>query len=414
MPHKDKKAVLIRQWEMLRVLGSQWKKASEIAARLEDEGHEVSVRTVQRDLKELSLVFPIELNDKNPRDYGWRWMKGAHLDVPGMSISEALAMRLVETHLKQMMPSSMLEALQGLFLQAKSKLDQTPKSAGWLQKVKVVQSGQPLLPPNIDQAVQDAVYAALLGNKKISAVYRSPWMEERREYTLNPLGLIMRGPVSYLVATAWEYEDTRLYAMHRLEVAEILEEVCKIPEGFDLDKAIDGGFADFSGSGGSVHLELMCDEENAAYLVETPLSEDQEIGSPDGGWMRIRATVNDTWQLRWWLLSKGSGIEVLSPGNLRKEIAQELAEASHYYTDAGQPELGGDDRAIADKVNALMVERFGQRDAARIPVVLNAIREKWEKEPDLRLGQLIVNAISPSEPCPQVYNFEDGHLISKL
>ncbi len=77
----------------------RWDKASEITSRLNDVGYAVSVRTVQRDLKELSEIFPIELNDKNARDYGWRWMKNANLDIPGMSVSEALALRLVEMHL---------------------------------------------------------------------------------------------------------------------------------------------------------------------------------------------------------------------------------------------------------------------------------------------------------------------------
>ena len=417
MPHKDKKSTLIRQWEMLKLLptgsGGPWMKASEITSRLENNGHEISVRTVQRDLKELSAIFPIELNDKNPRDYGWRWMKGAHVDIPGLNISEALAMRLVETHLKQLMPSSMLDALQGVFSQAKSRLEQVSKPSEWLAKVKVVPPNQPLIPPKIDEASQDAIYKALLENRRITALYCPPWMEEAKEYVLNPLGLIMRGPVSYLVATAWDYEDPRLYAMHRFGKAKILDEECRIPEGFDLEKEIASGFADFAGGGEPIRLEFLCEESSAAYLEETPLSEDQEIAEAEEGWVRINATVNDTWQLRWWLLSKGASIKVLAPESLRKEIADELEAAARHYAGTSNSELLEKIGAVAEKMNALAVN-FGQRDPSRIPVMLDAIREKWEKEPDLRLSQLVVNAISPSEPCPQVYYFEDEQLFSKL
>ena len=113
MPKIEKKSTLLRQWEMMRMLtisrssskhGGRWDKASDIAIKLNDAGYQVSVRTVQRDLKELSEIFPIELNDRNPKEFGWRWISGANLDIPGMSISEALAMRLVETHMKQMLP----------------------------------------------------------------------------------------------------------------------------------------------------------------------------------------------------------------------------------------------------------------------------------------------------------------------
>lgn len=281
MPNKDKKSTLMRQWEMLRLLSSSWMKASEIAIKLKNEGYEVSVRTVQRDLKELSAAFPIELNDKNPRDYGWRWMKGAYLEIPGMTLPEALAMRLVEMNLKQLMPSSMLDALQGVFGYAKTKLEKGGAGSNrgaseWLNKVKVVQPSQPLLPPKIDEAAQNAICEALLKNLKIKASYRSIWREEYKEYELNPIGLIMRGPVSYLAATAWDYEDARLYAMHRFGKAEILHEDAVIPQGVDLDKEVLSGFAEFR-SGGPIRLEFLCDESNAAYLEETALSPDQEI-----------------------------------------------------------------------------------------------------------------------------------------
>ena len=413
MPHKNKKETLIRQWQMLKLLGRQWLKASEIASMLKDQGHEVSVRTVQRDLQEMSTIFPIQLNDKNPRDYGWRWMKGASIDIPGMDMSEALAMRLVEIHLKQMMPSSMLEALQGVFSQAKSRLEQVPKPSDWVKKVKFVQPNQALLPPRIDENVQVGIYKALLEKRKIKGYYRVIRMEESKEYVLNPLGLILRGSVSYLVATAWDYEDPRLYAMHRFEKADVLDEECSIPEGFDLEKAISSGFADFANGGDQVHLQLLCDESKAAYLEETPLSEDQKVSSPDDGWVKISATVNDTWQLRWWLLSQGAGIEVLSPINLRKEIAKELAEASGHYATEKNPEVLKAVAAVAQReidISANLVPR----DPARIPVILDAIREKWEKNPDLRLAQLLVNVVSPSEPSPLVYYFEDEQLLSKL
>ncbi len=172
MAQVNKKSTLLRQWEMMRMLtvsrsdskhDGRWDKASEIATKLNDAGYGVSVRTVQRDLKELSEIFPIELNDKNARDYGWRWIKGANLDIPGMSVPEALAMRLVETHLKQLLPASMLDGLNGVFSLAQSKLDKVEKqnnnhSKDWLNKVRVVPPAQPLLPPVVNEAVQAAIY----------------------------------------------------------------------------------------------------------------------------------------------------------------------------------------------------------------------------------------------------------------
>jgi len=54
----------------------------------------------------------------------------------------------------------------------------------------------------------------------------------------------------------------------------------------------------------------------------------------------------------------------------------------------------------------------GIRDPNRIELLLNKIREVWEKHPDLRLGQLISNQ------APQarwgVFYIEDDELLKQL
>ena len=54
------------------------------------------------------------------------------------------------------------------------------------------------------------------------------------------------------------------------------------------------------------------------------------------------------------------------------------------------------------------------RDPARIDDVLAAVRAAWAESPDLRLGQLIVNAVRPTNPCPEVFYTEDDALVQGL
>lgn len=346
MPQKDKTSTLLRQWEMMRMLtvsradtrqDGRWDRASDIAARLNDSGYKVSVRTVQRDLKDLSEIFPIELNDNNPRDFGWRWPRGTHLDIPGMSIPEALAMRLVETHISQLLPASMLDGLQGVFNLAHHKLDQAGKkndnhSKNWLDKVRVVPPAQPLLAPIVREDAQAGIYQALMENRQITARYQPVASEQPREYVLHPLGLIMRGALTYLVASAWAYADVRLYALHRFSRVEILDAAVNTPEGFNLDKAIASGLAEFANQGEPIHLELRCTDWVAAYLTETPLAADQKIEAEADGWVRLTATVNDTWQLHWWILGQGAGVEVCGPDALRGIIIDSVQDSLSNYS----------------------------------------------------------------------------------
>jgi len=46
--------------------------------------------------------------------------------------------------------------------------------------------------------------------------------------------------------------------------------------------------------------------------------------------------------------------------------------------------------------------------------LLETIEKTWAKYPELRLAQLLVNAITPSEPCSEMYYIQDSELINKL
>jgi len=73
--------------------------------------------------------------------------------------------------------------------------------------------------------------------------------------------------------------------------------------------------------------------ETAHILAETPLSVDMQLVS-DGNRKTLSATVPDSWQLRWWVLSQGGAIEVLAPTELREEIAATLSAALKRYNGA--------------------------------------------------------------------------------
>ena len=54
------------------------------------------------------------------------------------------------------------------------------------------------------------------------------------------------------------------------------------------------------------------------------------------------------------------------------------------------------------------------RDPGRIDVILSELRRVWEQQPDLRLGQPVVIAAKPAQPCPEVFHLEDDALITGL
>ncbi|HEX5314009.1 MAG TPA: WYL domain-containing protein, partial [Gammaproteobacteria bacterium] len=149
-----------------------------------------------------------------------------------------------------------------------------------------------------------------------------------------PLGIIQRGPVAYLVATAFDYADVRYFALHRIRKAEVLMDTAKRPAGFSLDDHLATGAAHFTTDTPvrSIRLRAQVSAELARILEETALSSDQKLSqakSTDD--ILVTASLPDTWQLRWWILSQGSSLEVLAPKALRQYVADEVAELSKTY-----------------------------------------------------------------------------------
>ena len=131
------------------------------------------------------------------------------------------------------------------------------------------------------------------------------------------------------MATAFDYQDVRLYALHRFKEATICYETVKIPKGFSLDQYVQDGALQF-GSPAPIDLVLKIAPEMARYLTEAPLSKNQKIQANDDG-HTLTASVKDTWQLRWWLLSQGASVEVVAPMALRQAIAKTLSQAAKLY-----------------------------------------------------------------------------------
>ncbi len=326
---------ILRQWHLLRLLPRFPRKetAGRLQNRLEEEGYRTTKRTVERDLMSLSGIFPISLDDRE-KPYGWSWQKNAPiLDIPGLTAPQALAFALVQRFLGPLLSGSTLDELKPYFKTAEQQLKALPKGRGipsWVNKIRVVQPTQSLLPPTIKPEVQRLVYEALLNNRQIRVAYHKRGAQGPVEYTVHPLGLVQRGPVTYLVCTLFHYTDVLMLALHRILSAIMLDDPVNYPKDFDLDKYIHSGALDF-GNGESIRLEAVFSNDTAEHLYETPLSTDQEIRPLDDGHVKVTTTVLNTPQLGWWLRALGDGVEVLKPKSLRDSIAVTAAAVNKLY-----------------------------------------------------------------------------------
>jgi len=317
---------LMRQWQMLRLIPRQPSKisTSELMQGLADEGFETTPRTLQRDLVRMSSIYPLLCDDRD-KPFGWSWSRDANVhEVPGIDSDTALAFYLAEKHLEPLLPRTTLKRLEHHFKRAEEVLDQADGNHGnpaWRNKVRVLHRGPGLKSPSINADVQSAVYDALLRNRKLDVAYMPRGADEAKQYEINPLGLVLKDGLFYLVCSMWDYPDIRLITLHRMNTATVMDIPCVAPDGFDLDAYIASGELDFA-IGGKIKLKAKVSSQIAIHLEERPLHDDQQLTQCDSGSYLLESTTQDTNELRWWLLGFGSGVEIIEPANLREEFKQ--------------------------------------------------------------------------------------------
>lgn len=329
MPNNATRFTIARQWELLKLLPSRLPglTSTQLQQALAEAGHKTSKRTVERDLNELSTLFPLQCNDKG-MPYGWYWQPEQSAALPGVTLGEALTLQLVEHSIRPLVPRCMLKSLEPRFNEAHQKLKSLARSKGaasWVEKVASVQPSLQLLAPDIPLESLEQIQQALLEERQVQVRYRSLQKGKTGWLELNPLGLVQRGLVTYLVATAVPYSDVRLYALHRCLEANVLEPPCQVPEGFSLTGYIDSGALQFGGPR-TIQMVAWVDAALSQRLEETPLSDDMALHSQVRGGALLTATVKDSWELMWWLLSQAGSIYIQEPASLRSAMLERLQQ----------------------------------------------------------------------------------------
>lgn len=329
-------ATTARQWQVLSQLQrNRWVGTTHVYEQLMMAGFDISLRTVQRDLNALAKRFPIEKNNANPQ--GWRWCDDAPLQsLPHMNLSQAVAFNMVEANLTQLLPPAILDELFPWFDLARRQLKNSKVTHSWIDRVRIEPATQPLIAPSIDLDSKDNIYHALFYQLQIQACYTRSNKSEASEYTLNPIAIIQRGVIIYLLATRTDDDEAiiRTFALHRFASVELLETTAQTPDDFQLDSYLDAGSMGFAhpqlsqlpDRGKNTAIELHFTQQAGRSLTESKLSDDQTVTVNDDGTLTVTATVNLTSQLVWWLRGFGKGLLATKPPLLYQAVSDTKLE----------------------------------------------------------------------------------------
>ena len=293
---------------------------AEIHEHLIALGFKRTRRSIQRLMEDLCASFDIECDDSS-KPFGYRWKSNARgLGLPAVSDHESLVLMLAKQHLDMLLPASVMHAMKPLLDEARHRLDPYGGKSGlrsWPRKVAVVSQLQPLIPPKLASGVFKTVTEALYSDQWLDIDYRNFDGESRNNKRVQPLALVQQGVRLFLVCQFEGYDNLRHLALHRIRRARLSGLQFERPD-FNLDAHIQNGRFGF-GCGERICLCLEVDAGVADLLSETPVSGDQSIRRIDEDTFELTATVVRSEQLRWWLLTYGSSIRVISPEKLLEE-----------------------------------------------------------------------------------------------
>lgn len=316
----------------------KYKTTKQLVDYLAAQGIEVGVRTVQRDIQTLSASGAFNIIDtpatgRGKEGVGWAFSEHAiNRGLPVMDPSAALTLLMGYEHLKGLLPEKVLQHISHYIEEAKATLETFNQAnfSSWVDKIRILPNTV-LSPAKVDQETVSRIYDALLANKRFTCSYKG-----KADRVVSPYGIVQRANTLYLLAKYFDYDDMRITALHRYADVELLDETIQRDEAFDIDDYLDSGEMSWPWGGAQAEKKIKLTANIHQYLAfhlnEMPLSKDQVIKKKAGSsWCTLTATVMDTHELRYWLLSQGDSIEIVSPKPMREWFASIAGKMADIY-----------------------------------------------------------------------------------
>lgn len=280
---------------------------------------EVSVRTIHRDVEALAESGVPIYAERGPHG-GIRLVDGYRTRLTGLTADEAEALFLsglpgpaAELGLGTVVTAARLKVLAALPSELRGRATRLVErfhldAAGWFQ------AGEPV--PHLG-ALSEAVWEG----RGVEVEYaRGEGPVTRR---LEPLGLVLKAGVWYLVALA--DGQARTYRVSRVLAVRPLDERVDRPAGFDLASYWAESSAAYEREAPRIDVTVRVHPDRVDQLRSAVggrvVDAAQRLADPDpDGWLRLRIRLDWPDEAAAHLLSAGSSIEVLEPLEVREQI----------------------------------------------------------------------------------------------
>ncbi len=316
-------AALLRQWLLLKTLS-----ARRIGVTLKELAAEMQVceKTIRRDLETfMAAGFPVA--ETSVRFGRKKWHLDADKFTPGMTFAfdEALALYLGRHLLEPLAGTPFWEAAQRGFKKIRASLGETA-----LRYVEKFGDSfrQTSLGRHDYSGKAEVIDQLMLGIEDCRAVfitYQSMRATEPVTYDVYPYGLAYHRGSLYLVGRNPQREQICHWKVDRIEKANVDQFRFQRPAGFDLRQHLAGSFGIYHTDGeAEVRIRVRFSPAVARYVQESQWHASQKLTKDRDGSLVAEFRLDDTSEIKRWIMSFGASAVVLEPETLRVEIVAEL------------------------------------------------------------------------------------------
>ena len=176
-----------------------------------------------------------------------------------------------------------------------------------------------------------SVLEAMTESRQIRITYQKYTKVQADSYTIRPYAVKEFAKRWYIVAYCIERGALRVYGLDRIQNLELTSDSFRMPKDFDVDELFSTSFGIYIPEEKGRTIIFRTSPTDAHFLRDLPIHSSQKEIESDNDSVTFSIFVCPNKALIMEFCKYGSGLEVISPEDIRAKVAEEHVKASEKY-----------------------------------------------------------------------------------
>lgn len=326
--HESEISVAERQLYILSLLSQNaiGYTADEIVEKLKKWGVELTKRTINRDIDELSMSYAIEEEERSGKIYYMaRKFSMENVDLTTMDL---MAITFMQQLVAQYEHTKLGEAAAAILKKMTANTGNlNKKHLESLSHTIQISERNEWKNQDVDSNIERMISAAIEKQTKIEIQYYSWNSDEVTTRVIHPYSLVFLDQYLNVEGYCELRKELRTFRLSRIKQIKPLREHFEIPANYERKK--DNKFIYITGDKPEL-LKLQFNAETGRYVKEYQSHRADRLSENEQG-VLFEKQIAITGEVRRWIMQFGAGVQVLEPAWLAEDIRQEAEKITHIY-----------------------------------------------------------------------------------